>query len=242
MISIITPVLNEEAEIGPFCAHLAGLQGSFECLVVDGGSTDGTVAEVRRQEAGLPYPLHLLVVPRGRAVQMNAGAVTATGEILLFLHADCRIPGDSLAVIEAAVHRRGAIGGGFTHSFAPPSPLLAATSLLGNLHARTTGVFFGDFGIFLKRDVFVRIGGYDTSLPYCEDAALCRAARNQGRMVQIPQTIVSSSRRYEREGRWRLTAIFAAVILLDTLGIRPGRFGPAVGGREEDETALTPRG
>jgi rSAM/selenodomain-associated transferase 2 len=240
MISIITPVLNEEAQIAPFCAHLAGLEGTFECIVVDGGSRDGTAAEVRRLSAGLPYPLHLLTAPRGRAVQMNAGAAAAKGAIFLFLHVDCRIPPGSPAAIEAAVQQEGVVGGGFTHSFSPTSPLLSATSLLGNLHARMTGVFFGDFGIFLRKDVFSRIGGYDTSLPYGEDAALCRSARTQGRLVQIPQTIVSSSRRYEQEGRWRLTAIFAAVILLDHFGIRPGRFSPLVGGSEE-EGPLTPR-
>ncbi len=239
MISIITPVLNEQKQIAPFCAHLAGLQGRFECLVVDGGSTDGTVAEVRRLKE--TFPLRILSAPRGRAVQMNAGAAAAKGEILLFLHVDCRIPPGSLAAIEAAVHEQGAVGGGFTHALAPTSPLLAATSTLGNLYARATGIFFGDFGIFLRRDVFLRIGGYDTSLPYCEDTELCRAARKVGRLVQTPQTIVSSSRRYDREGRFRLTAIFAAVILLDTLGIRPGRFRSAVGVREENEKTLTPR-
>jgi len=241
MISIITPVLNEKKQIAPFCAHLAGLDGRFECLVVDGGSTDGTVAEVHRCENALPFPLQLLSAPRGRAMQMNAGAAAAKGEILLFLHVDCRIPPGSLAAIEAAVQSEAAVGGGFTHSFAPTSPLLAATSTLGNLYARATGIFFGDFGIFLQRDAFLRIGGYDTSLPYCEDAGLCRAARKVGRLVQIPQTIVSSSRRYEHQGRFRLTAIFAAVIFLDTLGIRPGRFSPVVEGREENEKTLTPR-
>lgn len=232
MLSIVTPVLNEQDWILPYVTRLAALEGDYECIIVDGGSTDQTCAMVRAMRDSLTFPLRLLHTPPGRAVQMNAGAGAARGDILLFLHVDCRIPPDSLQAIERAVYRTGAAGGGFTHSFSPAGPLLSATSILGNLHARLTGVFFGDFGIFIRRDVFERIGGYDTDLPYLEDAELCRAALREGPLVALPRTIVSSSRRYAWKGRWRLTAVFALAILLNTIGVRPRRFVPYIAGTE----------
>jgi rSAM/selenodomain-associated transferase 2 len=233
MISIITPVLDEEEWIGSFITTLSALEGSFECILVDGGSCDGTRQEALRMREQVSFPLTLLSAPRGRARQMNAGAEVASGDILLFLHVDCRIPADSTIVIEDAIRNGGASGGGFLHSFAPSDPLLYLTSTLGNLHARVTSVFFGDFGFFVRRDLFEAVGGFDTSVPFCEDAEFCRTARRHGRLVTIPRTILSSSRRYAWTGRWRLTAIFAAVIALDTLGIRPRRLAPFVVGRKD---------
>jgi rSAM/selenodomain-associated transferase 2 len=220
LISIITPVLNEEDMITPFLDHLAQLQGPFELLIVDGESSDATRARIQQYASQFPAPLHLLSAPAGRSGQMNTGAAAARGEILLFLHVDCRIPPDSLRVITRACTEQGVCGGAFTHSFGEPGLFPAVIGLLVNRCTAYTRTFFGDFGIFLQRDVFFRAGGFEL-IPFCEDLEFCRSVRKYGRMKQINRDIRSSPRRFHRIGRVKLSAVYLCAIVLNRAGIRP---------------------
>ena len=219
-ISIITPVLNEEDMIPPFLDHLALLQGPFELIIVDGGSSDATRARIQQYAAPFPAPLHLLSAPAGRSGQMNTGAAAAQGEILLFLHVDCRIPADSLQVITQVCTEQDVCGGAFTHSFGEPGLFHAVIGLLVNTCTKYSRTFFGDFGIFVQRDVFFQAGGFEL-IPFCEDLEFCRSVRRYGRMKQINRVIRSSPRRFQRIGRVKLTAVYLLAIVLNRAGIRP---------------------
>lgn len=220
LISIVTPVLNEEAGIRGFLDHLAGLQGPFELVVVDGGSTDATAALVRKHAKTVPGTVTLLAAPRGRSSQMNAGARVARGEVLLFLHADCMIPPDSLRVIADACSAPGVCGGAFVQARDGAGIASAACCTVANTLAARSGLFFGDFGIFVRQDHFFAAGGFPM-IPYCEDVEFCRSVRSSGRMVQVDRVIRSSPRRFERVGRTRLTAVYALATVLNRAGIRP---------------------
>ncbi|WP_292731541.1 glycosyltransferase [Methanoculleus sp.] len=113
MLSIITPVLNEEENILAFLAHIDDLEDPVELIVVDGGSTDDTCAALKAAASAFSHRLTVLSSPAGRAVQMNAGARHATGAVLLFLHADCRITPDAPKAIRRALEQQGVIGGDF---------------------------------------------------------------------------------------------------------------------------------
>jgi rSAM/selenodomain-associated transferase 2 len=219
-ISIITPVLNEEEMITPFLDHLALLQGPFELIIVDGESSDATRARIQQYASHFSAPLHLLSAPAGRSGQMNTGAAAAQGEILLFLHVDCRIPADSLLIITHACTEQGVCGGAFTHSFGEPCLFHAVIGLLVNTCTKYTRTFFGDFGIFVERDVFFQAGGFEL-IPFCEDLEFCRSVRKFGRMKQINRVIRSSPRRFHRIGRMKLTAVYLLAIALNITGIRP---------------------
>jgi rSAM/selenodomain-associated transferase 2 len=220
LISIITPVLNEEDMIAPFLDHLGGLQGSFELIIVDGGSSDATRAVIQHYAERFPVPLHLLSAPADRSGQMNTGAAAAQGEILLFLHADCMIPVDSLQDIVRDCGEQGICGGAFTHSFGEPGLFHAVIGLLVNTCTKYTRTFFGDSGIFVKRDIFFQAGGF-AIIPFCEDLEFCRSVRRYGRMKQISRVIRSSPRRYQRIGRVKLTVVYLLAIFLNMAGIRP---------------------
>ncbi|MGB9176219.1 MAG: TIGR04283 family arsenosugar biosynthesis glycosyltransferase [Methanoregula sp.] len=220
LISIITPVLNEEDMITPFLDHLALLQEPFELIVVDGGSSDATRALVERSNGSLPVPLHLLSAPAGRSGQMNAGAVAAQGKILLFLHADCMIPTDSLQVISRICKQPGVCGGAFSHTFGEPGLFHAVIGIIVNTCTKYTRTFFGDTGIFVQRDVFFKTGGFEL-IPFCEDLEFCRSVRRYGRMKQINRVIRSSPRRFRRIGSVKLTGVYVFAILLNMAGIRP---------------------
>ena len=220
LISIITPVLNEEDMITPFLAHLALLQGPFELLIVDGGSSDATRARIQQYASPFPAPLHLLSAPAGRSGQMNTGAAAAQGEILLFLHVDCLIPADSLQVITQVCTEQGVCGGAFIHSFGEPGLFHAFIGILVNTCTKYTRTFFGDSGIFVQRDIFFQAGGFEL-IPFCEDLEFCRSALRYGRMKQINRVIRSSPRRFRRIGRMKLTAVYLLAIVLNMAGIRP---------------------
>jgi glycosyltransferase involved in cell wall biosynthesis len=170
--------------ITPFLDHLALLQGAFELLIVDGESSDATRARILQYASPFPAPLHLLSAPAGRSGQMNTGAAAARGDMLLFLHVDCRIPADSLQDILRVTREQGVCGGAFIHSFGERGLFHAVIGLLVNTCTKYTRTFFGDFGIFVKRDVFSRAGGFEL-IPFCEDLEFCRSVRTYGRMKQI---------------------------------------------------------
>ena len=219
MISIITPVLNEEKNIKPFLSNLGSLEGDFELILVDGGSRDNTVQVA--QNCRFTRRLIILESDRGRAIQMNKGAEMSEGDILLFLHADCSLKKDALTLIEKMIYERNAAGGAFRQAFSNPDFFLKFQSTFGNLCARQTGIFFGDYGIFLKKEVFQKAGGYD-EIPFLEDVELCRKAKRYGRLIQIDRRIVTSPRRYLKKGKIKLALAFFLANLFNMIRWRPG--------------------
>lgn len=221
MISIVTPMLDEEENVKPFLGNLGRLEGDFELVLVDGGSRDGTLREVERHMDGFPGRLKLLEAERGRGLQMNRGAETAEGDILLFLHIDCLIQKDSLRLIERLIRGKKIIGGGFRQAFMSPDIFLKIQSSIGNLRAGLTGTFYGDYGIFVRKDVFEKVGGFD-DIPFLEDVEFCKKVKKYGRLIQINRSILTSPRRYLSKGKLRLTAAFTLAVLLNSAGLRPG--------------------
>lgn len=223
LISIITPLINERDCVKPFFEQLRSLNGDFELILVDGGSSDGTLEEAKKNIEEFSHATKLLEARFGRAAQMNRGAEEAEGDVLLFLHVDCLVPKDSLKLIETEISENGIIGGALRQTFSNSDFFLRFMSIFGNLRSQLTGTFFGDYGIFLRKEVFQKIGGYDNT-PFLEDVELCRKAKRYGRLVQIDSYIFTSPRRYLSNGRLRTTIIFTVVCLLNFLRLRPRFF------------------
>jgi rSAM/selenodomain-associated transferase 2 len=192
-LSIVIPVLDEAAVIRD---TLAGLQAfrerGDEIIVADGGSRDGT------PERAAPLASRVIEAPRGRAAQMNAGARLATGDYLLLLHADTRLPDRAAAVLERAF-ADGAVWGRFDVRLSGRQPLLRVVEILMNLRSRLTGIATGDQAMFVRREVFERLGGFP-DIPLMEDIALSKALKRVARPVCLRDTVTTSSRRWERNG------------------------------------------
>jgi len=195
-ISIIIPALNEAASI---CSTLERLQPlrarGHEVVVVDGGSRDGT--------ARLAQPLadRVLHAPAGRARQMNAGADAATGDLFWFLHADTLAPEDADVVIADAVRGAGQADawGRFDVRLSGRRLLLRVVERLMNLRSRITGIATGDQGLFVTRGLFVKTGGFP-DLPLMEDIEMSRCLGRVHRPLCLYHRLVTSSRRWERQG------------------------------------------
>lgn len=220
MISIITPILDEEEYIKPFLENLGKLSGSFEIILVDGGSSDRTVEYLDNYNDIFRDRVVLLKTNRGRANQMNLGAQRARGDILLFLHVDCRLHKNSLNLIEEEVKLGKAIGGGFIQSYENSDSFFTIVSVFGNFRASLTKTFFGDYGIFIRKDIFRKVRGFD-DLYFLEDVEFCRKVKKHGKMVQIRSIIICSSRRYQSKGRVRLSIAFISVYIFNLFGIFP---------------------
>ena len=195
-LSIVMPVLDEAAEIDAALAALAPLRAAGQQLiVVDGGSRDGTLARCGGRADVV------LQAPRGRATQMNAGAAQAQGEVLLFLHADTRLPGDAAVAIEQAI-AAGAPWGRFDVTISGRSRMFPLIGALMNRRSRSSGIATGDQAIFVRRDLFERIGGY-ADLPLMEDIDLCKRLRTCAAPACLRQRVSTSGRRWEERGVWR---------------------------------------
>lgn len=196
-LSIIVPALDESATITATLAALKPLRAKgHEVLVVDGGSRDATltIAQLLADRA--------FAAPRGRALQMNAGAAMATGDVLLFLHADSTLPTDADDAIGAGV-AGGAHWGRFDVRIAGRSWVLKVVAPAMNLRSRLSGIATGDQGIFVTREAFARAGGFPP-IPLMEDIALSRTLKRlAGRPACLRERIVTSGRRWETHGPWR---------------------------------------
>lgn len=207
-LSIIIPVLNEAAEIVSQLEALQNLRNAGALLVlVDGGSSDNT------RELARPLVDRLIDSPRGRAVQMNTGARISTGEVLLFLHADTRLPPSADEDIRAAL-ARGALWGRFDIRINAAHPLLRVVERMMNWRSHLTGIATGDQAIFVRRDVFEDAGGYP-ELPLMEDIAFTARLRRIAPPACLRACVVTSGRRWEKHGvartillMWRLRAEF----------------------------------
>jgi rSAM/selenodomain-associated transferase 2 len=212
LISIIIPTLNENTTIDDAADSLARLKGEFEVIVADGGSADDTV-EIARSRG-----LRVIAAERGRGQQMNTGSRAARGEVLLFLHADTRLPDDALAMIEENLRDAGVCGGNFSLVF---DGRTRAARILTKIYPmlRIGGMCYGDSGIFIRRSVFESLGGY-RAYPIFEDCDLYRRMRRVGKFARLPACAVTSSRRFE--GRFiRTFALWSLMQVLYWIGVNP---------------------
>ena len=208
-ISIIVPVLNEAPLIGEFLRHLGERAPDAEIVVADGGSNDGTVDLAR------PLADQVLATPRGRALQMNAGATAATGEVLWFLHADSLLPPTPLDDIRAALADPLLAGGCFRIRIPSSHAIYRVSDSLGNLGVDVFRIALGDHGIFCRRAAFEAVGGYP-QVPVMEDAEFYRRLRRVGAVRQLRSVIQTSPRRYQRHGPYRTTLIYGLILALYT--------------------------
>ncbi|HEV2804749.1 MAG TPA: TIGR04283 family arsenosugar biosynthesis glycosyltransferase [Chthoniobacterales bacterium] len=206
-ISIVVPVLNETALIRDFLKRVRTLDATLEIIVVDGGSSDETVAIAR------PLADRVINARRGRASQMNAGAAIARGDVLWFLHADLQPPPDSVARIRIAFRDSRIAGGCFSLRYPRREWIYRVSDSLGNVGVKVFGFALGDHGIFCRRDCFNDAGSYPM-VPILEDAELYRRLARAGRMTQLREEIVSDPRTFESCGRYRTTAVYFLILLL----------------------------
>lgn len=217
MLSIIIPVLNEAEQLPACLQALQPLRRQqCELLIVDGGSRDDTVV------IAAPLADRVLLAPEGRALQMNAGARLAQGDILWFLH------GDSLPRPTAAVAIRQALAAGnhcwgrFDVRLSGRRPLLRVVETLMNQRSRLTGIATGDQGVFVRRHAFEQVGGYP-AIPLMEDIALSRALKRFGRPACLRQRLLTSSRRWEQRGIVRTILLMWRLRLAYFCGVDPAR-------------------
>jgi rSAM/selenodomain-associated transferase 2 len=210
-LSVIVPTLNEEQMVEGLLRQLTG--AVHDIIVVDGGSSDGTCAIAAR------YATVLHSAP-SRALQMNAGAAGASGEVLLFLHADVRLGDGSLDAIRAAM-RNGAAGGNLDLVF-DGGDWIASLFTAINRARRRCGVFYGDSGIFCRRDLFQALGGY-RPWPILEDYEFARRLRKAGRLALLDAPILVSDRRWRHGGLFRTLLSWVVIQGLYLAGVSPHR-------------------
>lgn len=216
-ISIIVPVLNEQAGIVACLRALQPLrEQDCELIVVDGGSNDRTVALAE------PLAERVIISPKGRAAQMNAGARESSGDILWFPHADSLPPTAATSLIRAGLAQPERCWGRFDVQLSGDRPMLRVVESLMNVRSRLTGIATGDQGIFVRRDLFERIGGYPP-IALMEDIALSRLLKRHGRPVCLRQRLRTSSRRWERNGIFRTILLMWRLRLAYFLGTDPER-------------------
>jgi rSAM/selenodomain-associated transferase 2 len=209
-LSIIVPTLNEAAGIRAALEALAPLRArGHEVIVVDGGSDDGT------PQFAAKLCDRLLWAPRGRAVQMNAGARVATGEALVFLHADTRLPPQADALIAEAL--RGSLWGRFDVEIDGRHRLLHLVARAMSLRSRLTGIATGDQAIFVQRASFA---GFP-QIALMEDVAFSAAMKRRGAPACLRSRVLTSGRRWEARGVLRTVALMWWLRLLFFLGARP---------------------
>jgi len=214
-ISVILPVLNEEHVIGSTLQALLSLM-PYEIIVVDGGSTDGTRAVCDQ------FGVRVLTSEPGRARQMNCGARDATGDVLLFLHADTTLPASALNDISTAMRDPDCPAGRFDVEIEGAHWMLKIIAWLINYRSRITKIATGDQALFVRRAVFETMGGFQ-DIPLMEDIAFCRALKRMGPMDCLRTRVITSGRRWERDGVWR-TIIKMWMLKLGYLaGVSPER-------------------
>jgi rSAM/selenodomain-associated transferase 2 len=217
LVSVIVPVLNEASALPAALDHLAALEGLYEVIVVDGGSSDASV------DAASQHPLRPWVVgsARGRGRQMNEGARLAAGEILLFLHADSRLPARAYEQICAACADTNVAGGNFALRFDGGDRF---SRLLGRVYAlqRRLGVYYGDSSIWLRRETFKRLGGF-RPLPIMEDYDLVRRLERSATTRCLPGPALTSARRWQGLGLTRTVASWVLIRWLFIAGASPRR-------------------
>lgn len=214
-LSIIIPVLNEGDGIVAALDALAELrQDSAELIVVDGGSHDATV---QRAQA---HADHVISAPRGRASQMNAGAAKASGDVLLFLHADTRLPREAVPLICGGLASSSRNWGRFDVRIAGQHRALRLVASMMNWRSRLTGIATGDQAMFVRRTAFYAAGAFP-AIPLMEDIALSKRLKHAGRPLCLRERVVTSGRRWEAHGVVRTILLMWRLRLAYFFGVDP---------------------
>lgn len=217
-ISIIMPVLNEKA--GVLGASLVALKplrmAGHEVIVVDGGSSDASRALAEK------FADRLIFSAPGRARQMNAGAAAASGDILLFLHADTFLPPSADTLVESGLETLGRDWGRFDVRLSGKSPMLRIVERTMNLRSRLTGIATGDQAVFVRRALFRAAGGFP-DLALMEDVAMSARLKRLGPPLCLKSRVVTSSRRWEQNGIFRTIFLMWCLRLAFALGADPGK-------------------
>lgn len=202
-VTIIMPALNEAGQLAAKLQALQNLRVACQLLLVDGGSEDGSPA------IAAPWVDAVLTSPRGRARQMNAGVIQADAPVLLFLHADTQLPDAAVALIGRAI-KQGYQWGRFDVAFDSQRPLFRVIAFMMNWRSRLTGIATGDQALFMTRGAFDRVGGFP-EIALMEDIAISKRLKKLGRPCCLRAKVVTSARRWQRQGgiktillMWRL--------------------------------------
>ncbi len=214
-ISVIVPVLNEEKSIAATLQALALLQ-LYETIVVDGGSHDRTA------EIAAEFGVKVIPSERGRARQLNRGAREASGDVWLFLHADTRLPPTAFSDIAGVMGDPRYVGGRFDVELDGKHWMLPLVGRLISYRSRLSKVGTGDQALFVRREVFQRMGGFE-DIPLMEDIAFCRRLKRQGAVACLRSRVVTSARRWETDGVWRTIFRMWMLKLLYLTGVSPAR-------------------
>ena len=210
-MSVIIPARNEEEQIAETIEQVVRA-GVAEVIVVDGESTDRTRDVARASGA------KVLTSASGRGEQQNLGARVATGDVLLFLHADTHLPSDFAEQIATALRRDGVSAGAFRLRIDAPGRPLRLVEQLANWRSRVFQLPYGDQAIFLKAETFRDAGGF-ADIPLMEDFDLMRRLRRLGRIELTPAAVTTSARRWRKLGVWRATWTNQLCILAHLLGV-----------------------
>lgn len=216
-ISVIVPVLNEEGSINGFLTSLRSqCRKPAQIIVVDGGSHDAT------RERAQPLCDLLLIADKGRARQMNAGARHARGDVLWFLHADSHLPEHADDIIREALSQGSHKWGRFDIRLSGKHFMLRVVERMMNWRSRMTGIVTGDQGMFVSRQLFEAVGGFP-DIALMEDIAISRRLRSMGRPACIHRPLITSSRRWEKNGVIRTILLMWSLRLRYFFGADPER-------------------
>lgn len=212
-ISIIIPALNEGKCIAEVLEHTLKLEGHFEVIVVDGGSHDRTVEVAKGFE-----DVTVLQSAKGRAIQMNYGARKASGDILLFLHADTFLPKNFYTAILNLCNRENVIGGSFRLKMNDSHFIFKFYKWCSQFSLEF--FTYGDHALFMKTETFKFINGYQ-NIPFMEDVEIQKRLRREGKFQKLTSEVITSNRRFQKNGVFKQLLVDTVLVILFKLGVSP---------------------